>query len=70
MQLSSIKRVSRSVATRNLKMAEKSELAMNLGSAYGALGDTANRNAWLEKAKTWAPKGSPIYKYFHPGQEQ
>jgi tetratricopeptide (TPR) repeat protein len=52
------------------QLAEKSELAMNLGSAYGALGDTANRNAWLEKAKTWAPKGSPVYKYFHPGEEQ
>jgi len=23
-----------------------------------------------EKAKTWAPKGSPVYKYFHPGEEQ
>jgi tetratricopeptide (TPR) repeat protein len=52
------------------QMAEKSELAMNLGSAYGALGDTANRNEWLEKAKTWAPKGSPVYKYFHLGEEQ
>jgi len=52
------------------QMAEKSELAMNLGAAYGALGDTANRTAWLEKAKTWAPKGSPVYKYFHPGEEQ
>jgi tetratricopeptide (TPR) repeat protein len=51
------------------QMAEKSELAMNLGSAYGALGDTANRNAWLEKAKNWAPKGSPVYKHFHPGEE-
>jgi tetratricopeptide (TPR) repeat protein len=51
------------------QMAEKSELAMNLASAYGALGDTANRNAWLEKAKSWAPKGSPVYKYFHPGAE-
>lgn len=52
------------------RMAEKAELAMNLGSAYGALGDTANRNAWLEKAKSWAPKGSPFYKYLHPGEEQ
>jgi hypothetical protein len=52
------------------QMAEKSELAMNLGSAYGALGDTSNRDAWLEKAKNWAPKGSPVYKYFHPGAEQ
>ena len=22
-----------------------------------------------EKAKTWAPKGSPVYKYFHPEEE-
>jgi len=51
------------------QMAEKSELAMNLSSAYGALGDTANRNAWLEKAKMWAPKESPVYKYFHPGED-
>jgi tetratricopeptide (TPR) repeat protein len=51
------------------QMAEKSELAMNLSSAYGALGDTASRNAWLEKAESWAPKGSPVYKYFHPREE-
>ncbi len=51
------------------QMAEKSELAMNLSSAYGALGDTSNRDAWLEKAKSWAPKGSPAYKYFHPEEE-
>jgi hypothetical protein len=50
-------------------MAEKSELAMNLGSTYGALGDTANRDAWLEKAKSWAPKGSPVYRHFHPEEE-
>jgi len=47
-------------------MAEKSELAMNLSAAYGALSDTANRDAWLEKAKGWAPEGSPVYKHFHP----
>lgn len=51
------------------QMAEKSELAMNLGSTYGALGDTANRNSWLEKAKSWAPKGSPVYRHFHPEEE-
>jgi tetratricopeptide (TPR) repeat protein len=51
------------------QMAEKSELAMNLGSTYGALGDTANRDAWLEKAKSWAPKGSPVYRHFHPEEE-
>ena len=50
-------------------VAEKSELALNLSAAYGALSDTANRDAWLEKAKSWAPKGSPVYKHFHPGEE-
>src|SRR5271165_2181643 len=39
------------------QMAEKSELAMNLSSAYKALADTPNSEAWLEKAKRWAPKG-------------
>jgi hypothetical protein len=50
-------------------MAEKSELAMNLSLAYAALGDTANRDVWLEKAKNWAPKGSPVYKHLHPEEE-
>jgi tetratricopeptide (TPR) repeat protein len=50
-------------------MAEKSELAMNLSAAYEALSDTTNRDAWLEKAKSWAPKGSAVYKHFHPGEE-
>jgi tetratricopeptide (TPR) repeat protein len=50
-------------------MAEKSELAMNLSAAYGALSDTANRDTWLEKAKNWAPKKSAVYKHFHPGEE-
>jgi tetratricopeptide (TPR) repeat protein len=50
-------------------MAEKSELAMNLSAAYAALSDTTNRDAWLEKAKSWAPKGSAVYKHFHPGEE-
>ena len=50
-------------------MAEKSELAMNLSAAYEALSDTKNRDARLEKAKNWAPKGSPVYKHFHPGEE-
>jgi tetratricopeptide (TPR) repeat protein len=51
------------------QMAEKSELAMNLSSTYKALADTPNSEAWLEKAKRWAPKGSPVYRYFHPGEE-
>jgi tetratricopeptide (TPR) repeat protein len=51
------------------QMAEKSELTMNLSSTYKALGDTPNSEAWLEKAKRWAPKGSPVYKYFHPEEE-
>lgn len=50
-------------------MAEKSELGMNLSAAYGALSDTKNRDVWLEKAKSWAPKGSPVYKHFHPEEE-
>jgi tetratricopeptide (TPR) repeat protein len=50
-------------------MAEKSELAINLSSAYARLGDVQNREAWLEKARGWAPKGSPVYKYFHPNEE-
>jgi tetratricopeptide (TPR) repeat protein len=49
--------------------AEKSELAMNLSSAYAALNDTTDRDAWLEKAKRWAPKASPVYKRFHPEEE-
>lgn len=49
--------------------AEKSELAMNLSAAYERLGDTQNRDAWLDKAKGWAPKGSAVYKYFHPNEE-
>ena len=51
------------------QMAEKSELAINLSSSYSALGDNQNRAAWLEKAKYWAPKGSPVYKHFHPEDE-
>ncbi len=50
-------------------MAEKSELAMNLGSAYERMGDTQNRDVWMNKARVWAPKGSPVYKYFHPDEQ-
>jgi hypothetical protein len=49
--------------------AEKSELAMNLSSAYKGLSDMQNGDAWLEKARGWAPKGSAVYKYFHPNEE-
>jgi tetratricopeptide (TPR) repeat protein len=49
--------------------AEKSELAMNLSSAYERLGDTPNRDAWQDRARNWAPKGSQIYKYFHPNEQ-
>ena len=52
------------------QMAEKSELAMNLSSTYKSLADTPNSDEWLEKAKRWAPKGSPVYQYFHPGEQQ
>jgi len=50
-------------------MAEKSELAMNLSSAYKRLGDTQSEDLWRTRAQEWAPKGSPIYKYFHPDEQ-
>jgi tetratricopeptide (TPR) repeat protein len=50
-------------------MAEKSELAMNLSSAYERMSDTESRDAWMKKARDWAPKGSPVYKYFHPDEQ-
>jgi tetratricopeptide (TPR) repeat protein len=50
-------------------MAEKSELAMNLSSAYKEMGDIQNHDAWMKKARDWAPKGSPVYKYFHPDEQ-
>jgi len=50
-------------------MAEKSELAFDLSSAYNGLGDTANHDAWEVKAKVWAPKGSAVYKHFHPDEQ-
>ena len=49
--------------------AEKSELAMNLSSAYARMGDTQSRDAWMKKARDWAPKGSAVYKYFHPDEQ-
>lgn len=49
--------------------AEKSELAMNLSGVFDNLGEPSKRDEWREKAKLWAPKGSPIYRYFHPGEE-
>lgn len=51
------------------QMAEKSELAMNLSATYKALSDIPNSEAWLEKARIWAPKGSAMYKHFHPEEE-
>ena len=51
------------------QMAEKSELAFDLSSAYNGLGDTANHDAWEVKAKVWAPKGSAVYKHFHPDEQ-
>jgi hypothetical protein len=49
--------------------AEKSELAMNLSSTYERMGDTQSRDAWIKNARDWAPKGSPVYKYFHPDEQ-
>lgn len=43
---------------------ERSEQAMNLAQAYQQLGDTANRDAWMAKAKAWAPPGSPVAEHF------
>jgi tetratricopeptide (TPR) repeat protein len=43
---------------------ERSAQALNLAMAYGRLKDIANRDAWLAKAKAWAPAGSPIANYF------
>jgi|SRR5271157_1785763 len=50
-------------------MAEKSELAMNLSSAYKEMGEMQNHDVWVKKAQDWAPKGSPVYKYFHPDEQ-
>lgn len=50
-------------------MAEKSELAMNLSSAYERMGDTKDRDSWIMKARDWAPKGSAVYKHFHPDDQ-
>jgi tetratricopeptide (TPR) repeat protein len=49
--------------------AEKSELAMNLSAAYERMGDTQNRDVWVKKARDWAPKGSALYKSFHPNEQ-
>lgn len=43
---------------------ERSEQAINLAMAYDRLKDTASRDAWLAKAKAWAPVGSPVANYF------
>ena len=43
---------------------ERSEQAINLAQAYELLGDAANRDAWLAKAKAWAPEGSPVAAFF------
>ncbi len=53
----------------NEKRAEKSELAMNLSSAYAGMGDAQSRDAWKMKARDWAPKGSPAYKFFYPDKQ-
>ncbi len=43
---------------------ERSEQAMNLAMAYEQLKDSTNRDAWLAKAKAWAPIGTPVANYF------
>lgn len=49
--------------------AEKSELAMNLAAAYARMGDTQSHDGWIKKARDWAPKGSAVYKHFHPDEQ-
>jgi hypothetical protein len=43
---------------------ERSEQAMNLAQAHALKGDLAKRDAWLEKARAWAPPGSPVAEHF------
>jgi tetratricopeptide (TPR) repeat protein len=50
--------------------AEKSEMAMNIAHAYELLGDRENSQKWIANAKEWAPKGSPVYKYFYPDEKE
>jgi hypothetical protein len=33
------------------------------------MGDLQDRDAWMKKARDWASKGSPVYKYFHPDEQ-
>ena len=42
----------------------RSEQALNLAMAYDQLHDSSNRDAWLAKAKAWAPAGTPVADYF------
>jgi len=52
---------------RNPRWREE-RIAMNLSSAYKALADTPNSEAWLEKANA-GTQGVTVYRYFHPGEE-
>jgi len=42
---------------------ERAEQAFHLAEAYDGLKDAANRDAWLAKAKAWAPKDSALAEY-------
>jgi hypothetical protein len=50
------------------QMAEKSELAFNLSGVFKSMDNAANKELWMKNAELWAPKGSPVYKFFHPNE--
>ncbi|HNR15573.1 MAG TPA: tetratricopeptide repeat protein [Chitinophagaceae bacterium] len=45
------------------ELATKSEMAVNMASAYKAAGNEEQYKIWGTKAKEWAPKDSPIYNH-------
>lgn len=45
----------------------KSEMAFNLANIYGHLKKKEESEKWLEKAKKWAPEGTPVYNHFNGG---
>jgi tetratricopeptide (TPR) repeat protein len=47
------------------QLVTKSEMAMNLSTAYERLGDKVNAEKWRADAKAWAPPGSQLYKYLN-----
>lgn len=45
------------------QLATKAEMAINLSAAYKKKGNMEEYKTWGNKAKLWAPPGSPIYKH-------